>query len=250
MTPAIDHPVFVNETSKSETFNSYLTAHLLRNIPKKYQEFRLQDIQPSSKSRLSLEEQAALYAEMKERPLDSWAFFAPAGYSKTVCSTVLYRKAVVANMLQWWNELYIKNDYQAFEWRAVSPGSWEWHNPTPEVPRIYVWRKSVPDLLQQHFDMFNAEDRSTVAKPDITAEKIQEGLNKGLTPRVFLEEIDKVKPSEFSINQIFRLFDVIDRNLCQLVIDTNLSRQQFLDMFGEPIYRRVKENCRMKEYGF
>ena len=67
---------------------------------------------------------------------------------------------------------------------------------------------------------------------------------------MFLEEIDKVKPSEFSINQIFRLFYVIDRNQCQLVIDTNLSRQQFLDMFGEPIYRRMKENCHVKEYGF
>ena len=71
-----------------------------------------------------------------------------------------------------------------------------------------------------------------------------------MTPRVFLEEIDKVKPSEFSINQIFRLFDVIDRNECQLVIDTNLSRQQFMDVFGEPIARRVKENCRIKECGF
>jgi hypothetical protein len=221
-----------------------------RTIPVKYQGFRLVDLQPNKKSRLPLEEQQKLYDEMREHPLDGWAFFAPAGYSKTVSSTVLYRKAVEANLLKWWNELYIKNDYQAFEWRNVSPGSWEWHHPTPQVPRIYVWRKSVPDLLQQHFDMFNAEDRSEVAKPDITAEKIQEGLNKGLTPRVFLEEIDKVKPSEFSINQIFRLFDVIDRNQCQLVIDTNLSRQQFLDMFGEPIYRRVKENCRMKEYGF
>ncbi|MGC2172622.1 MAG: hypothetical protein WA555_00805 [Candidatus Sulfotelmatobacter sp.] len=225
----------------------YLIAHLLRNIPKKYQEFRLDDVQPSDKSRLPLEEQAALFAEMKEHTLDGWAFFAPAGYSKTVCSTVLYRRAVWANMIKWWNEFYIKNHFQSFEW---PPHAGDFTIRDPEIPRIFVWKKSVPDLLQQHFDMFNAEDREVATKPDITAEKIQEGIDKGFTPRVFLEEIDKVKPSEFSINQIFRLFDVIDRNGCQLVIDTNLSTAQFTDMFGEPIARRVKENCRIKEYGF
>lgn len=223
---------------------------LNRTIPVKYQDFRLETLQPSERSRLPLDEQAALYAEMREHPLEGWAFFAPAGFSKTVSSTVLYRRAVVENMVRWWNTIYIKNDYQAFEWRCAEPGSREWYNPPPDIPRIFVWRKSMPDLLQQHFDLFNAENRSEVAKPDITAEKIEQGLKKGLTPRVFIEEIDKVKPSEFSIHQIFRLFDVIDRNLCQLVLDTNLSRQQFLDMFGEPIYRRIKENCRMKEYGF
>lgn len=224
----------------------YFDEWLLRTVPVKYREFSLETVQPSTKSRLPLEEQAKLYVEMKEHPLEGWAFFAPAGYSKTVSSTVLYRKAVAENMTKWWNTIYIKNDYQAFEWRCAEPGSREWYNPPPDIPRIFVWRKSMPDLLQQHFDMFEGQD----VKPDITAQKIEQGLKKGLTPRVFIEEIDKVKPSEFSINQIFRLFDVIDRNQCQLVLDTNLSRQQFLDMFGEPIYRRVKENCRMKEYGF
>jgi len=229
-------------------FANILNPYLDRTIPPKYRGFNLRYLQPSDKSRLSLEEQAALYEELGAHPLDGWAFFAPAGYSKTVCSTVLYREAVFANLMEWWTKMYAKDDYQSFEW-PKNAGFYT-GKPEPEVPRIYVWRKSVPDLLQQHFDMFNAEDRENAVKPDITAEKIQQGIDKGLTPRVFLEEIDKVKPSEFSINQIFRLFDVIDRNECQLVIDTNLSRQQFTDVFGEPIARRVKENCHIKEYGF
>jgi hypothetical protein len=235
----------------SDTMQEYLrilNPILDRTMPPKYRLCNLRYIEPSDKSRLPLEEQVLLIAEMKEHPLDSWAFFAPAGYSKTYCSTALYRHAVCHNLIEWWNKMYSKNDYQAFEWREPS-----YHKPQPEIPRIYVWKKSVPDLLQQHFDIFNYSSGSgqpEPPKPDITAEKIQEGINKGLTPRVFLEEIDKVKPSEFAINQIFRLLDVIDRNQCQLVIDTNLSRQLFLDTFGEPIYRRVKENCRVKEWGF
>jgi hypothetical protein len=81
-------------------------------------------------------------------------------------------------------------------------------------------------------------------------EKIEEAVRRGFKPRVFLEELDKIKPSEFAINQIFRIFDALDRHRGQLVIDTNLSKQEFMDIYGEPIARRVKENCRMKEYGF
>lgn len=234
------------QTQFPSDFVKFVKEWYAQTIPAKYQDFRLSTLQPSDKSRLPLEEQQKLYDEMREHPLDGYAFFAPAGFSKTVSSTVLYRKAILENMVQWWNKMYLQRDYQSWENRKNR----DIHVPEYCPPRIYVWRKSMPDLLQQHFDLFNAENRSEVAKPDITAEKIEQGLKKGLTPRVFIEEIDKVKPSEFSINQIFRLFDVIDRNLCQLVLDTNLSRQQFLDMFGEPIYRRVKENCRMKEYGF
>jgi hypothetical protein len=233
--------------SYPEGFKKVVAEFLDRTIPPKYRDFRLDTVQPSDKSRLPLDEQQRLYDEMREFPLDGYAFFAPAGYSKTVSSTVLYRRAVVENLVKWWNAMYVPSHYQMYEWKPTHVYGLP---PQPSVPRAFVWRKSVPDLLQQHFDVFNRKDGEDAVKPDITAEKIQEGLDKGFKPRVFLEEIDKVKPSEFSINQIFRLFDVIDRNQCQLVIDTNLSRQQFVDMFGEPVARRVKENCRVKEWGF
>lgn len=232
-----------------EAFREIYRPIVKRTVPEKYLEFTLNDLKPSEKSRLPLDQQQALYDEMRAHPLDGWAFFAPAGYSKTVSSTALYRSALVANLLKWW-PLYAANDYQAFEWpKETGPGV----KLLEEIPRIYAWRKSVPDLLQQHFDMFNyreGEGQSRPPKPDITVERIQEGLRRGLKPRVFLEEIDKIKPSEFSINQIFRLFDALDRHPCQLVLDTNLSTAQFTDMFGEPIARRVKENCHVKEYGF
>jgi hypothetical protein len=50
-----------------------------------------------------------------------------------VCSTVLYRRAVYANFIRWWNKLYNKDDYQAFEWPKITgPGG----PPQPEIPRI------------------------------------------------------------------------------------------------------------------
>jgi len=110
-----------------------------------------------------------------------------------------------------------------------------------------VWRKSVPDLFAQIFARY---DDKTAPQPDITVEKIQAAKNEGFTPRVFLEEIDKQKITEHTVHQMFRLFDALDRHKCQIVLDSNLSTQQFLSMYGEPIARRIKENCIIKEYGF
>jgi hypothetical protein len=222
-----------------------------RGLPEKYR-FVLRPLQTSDKSRLSLEEQASLYDEIHlfreedstfeaqdraHNSLDGWAFFTPAGYGKTTISYRLYAIALLWNIQKW-----SSSHYQAYDWKENSA---KWGDVT-STPRLYVWRKSVPDLLQQHFAKFNGED----VKPDITVEKIEEAVKRGFKPRVFLEEIDKIRPSEFVIDQLFRLFDALDRHQGQIVLDTNLSKQQFVDTFGEPIARRVRENCHVKEYGF
>jgi hypothetical protein len=88
-------------------------------------------------------------------------------------------------------------------------------------------------------------------KPRLSFDKIDKARRDGFVPRVFLEEIDKIKEgSEWNTNMIFTLVNAVDKHKGQLVIDTNLSKRQFMDRFGEAIYRRVKENCNMKEYGF
>jgi hypothetical protein len=226
-------------------------AGIIKNtVPQKYRQVTLENLKPSERSRLSLDDQEALYAELLAKADSGWAFFAPAGYSKTTCSYALYRRAVWENFRLWWPQ---SNQYWAFDYipreMALGPPPTEWDH---RRPRIYVWRKSVPDLLQQHFTLFNhpGSDDEARPQPDITVEKIEEAVRRGFKPRVFLEEIDKIKPSEFAINQIFRIFDALDRHRGQLVIDTNLSKQEFMDIYGEPIARRVKENCNVKEYGF
>ena len=226
----------------NQEFRNAFSSIAERVVPAKYKPFSLKDLQPSEASRLPLGEQARLYDEMRANELAGWAFFAPAGYSKTTCSYALFRRAILANLKVWWPR---QNEWPKYEWEPEGVCN--------RIPRIYVWRKSVPDLLQQHFDRFNyveGEGRERPPKPAVSVESIEEAVRRGYTPRVFLEEIDKVKPSEFAINQIFRIFDALDRHKGQLVIDTNLSKQQFMDVYGEPITRRVKENCIVKEWGF
>jgi hypothetical protein len=209
-------------------------------IPEKYRSVSLSRMKPSNLSRLSLEEQTKLYAELEARKDSGWAFFAPAGFSKTTCSYALYRHALVSNL----KEAYRLGRGVPGETKDKS-GNW--------VPKetFCVWRQSLPDLLAQMKARFTDP---LAPAPIITVEKILTAVKEGMRPRVFLDEVDKVRGADeggtYNTDELFRIFNALDENKGQLVIDTNLSKAQFLDKFGEAIARRVKEDCIMKEYGF
>jgi hypothetical protein len=233
-------------TQEQELIYSDFRQIVTRVIPEKYLQVTLKTLQPSEKSRMPLDQQALLYDELRANPDSGWAFFAPAGYSKTTCSVALYRRAVAENLRK---TLPMRGTVGSVDYTPDPRDS----RYSVSQPRIYVWRKSVPDLLQQHFDRMNmgeGEDATHVPKPEISVENIEKAVRLGIRPRVFLEEIDKIKPSEYTVNQLFRIFDALDRHKGQIVLDTNFSKQQFQNVFGDMIVRRIKENCIVKENGF
>lgn len=128
-------------------------------------------------------------------------------------------------------------------------GNREWHPdvyPKPGYPLCYVYQVSVPEWIARIQASWDGGP-----KPRLSFDKIKKARQDGFTPRVFLSEIDKIKQaSEWNLNQIFMIFDAIDVHRGQLVFDTNLSKRQFVDRFGDAIARRVKENCNIREYGF
>jgi hypothetical protein len=219
----------------------------LRNLASQYknavsmipEKFRWVDekIQPNPKSRLPLEEQRKLYAEITDRikRLEGWAFFSPAGFGKTTASWLLYKYAIKQNLAH-----------------ALWTGQQEWV--VRDAPRsvyvtdCYCWHIVLPEYLQQIQASWTDD---SVARPKLIFDKFEKAKQQGFRPRLFVEEIDKIKEgSEWANNIIFTLFNSVDKHQAQLVFDTNLSRQQFMNRFGEPIYRRVKENCNMREWGF
>jgi hypothetical protein len=214
-------------------------AAWLATVPTKYQDVNPWHIQPSTKSRLPLEDQAKLYKDIQDHPLEGWAFFAPAGYSKTTCSWALYRYALGMNLK-----------------RAIYTGKEEWirvahmeSRPVRYWTPCYIWQTAVPEWLERI--QASWDEDSKVTPPALSFDKIEKARRDGFTPRVFLEEIDKIKEgSEWNTNKLFTLINAIDKHKGQLVLDTNLSRRQFMNRFGEAIYRRVKENCNMREFGF
>jgi hypothetical protein len=63
-----------------------------------------------------------------------------------------------------------------------------------------------------------------------------------------LEEIDKFKLSDFAYDTVFNLINVLMEEEGRLVLNANLNWQEFQDVFGTEIARRVKEICVIKDY--
>ena len=209
-------------------------------IPAKYRDIIPSKLQPSKLSRLPMEDQAKLYADInsKEHRLEGWAFFAPAGYSKTTVSWALFKYAIHQNLkvALWTGQM----EYVRRGWG--DPPRLQHYTP------CYVYQESVPEWLEKIQASWGVDG---AVPPRLNFEQIGKAERDGFRPRVFLEEIDKIKEgSEWNTNKLFTLLNAIDKHKGQLVLDTNLSRQQFLDRFGEPIYRRVNEDCNIREYGF
>jgi hypothetical protein len=172
--------------------------------------------------------QEALYTTMRAKPLASYAFFAPAGFSKTTCSWALYREALAANMSQRFKTGQSEINVHLDRW-------------TPNYdPSCFVWHKSTPDLLQE---LFARMENDNAPLATISTEKIEKAVKKNFVPRVFLEEIDKIKVTDYSTNVLYRIIDALYRNQGQLVLDTNFSKAQFREVFGDPIARRVRDMC-------
>jgi len=209
-------------------------ANAVNEIPEKFRGVD-QHIQPSTKSRLPLEEQARLYKEIVQDKKwnEGWAFFAPAGYGKTTASWLLYKYAIRQNLIH-----SLQTGQMEF---TCAGGSLKFYP-------CYCWHIVLPEYLAQIQASWNDE---SVKRPKLIFDKFAKAKEQGFRPRLFLEEIDKVKEgSEWANNILFTLFNAVDKHKAQLVFDTNLSKQQFMNRFGEPITRRVKENCNVREWGF
>src|ERR1019366_6133263 len=142
--------------------------------------------------------QEALYATMRAKPLASYAFFAPAGFSKTTCSWALYREALAANMEQRFKTGQAE----------INIGDQTGYSPTYD-PACFVWHKSTPDLLQE---LFTRMENDNAPLATISTEKIEKAVKKNFVPRVFLEEIDKIKVTDYSTNVLYRIIDALYRN--------------------------------------
>lgn len=175
----------------------------------------LKTLAPSPKSNLPVVSQEKIIAALRANPGDSYTFFGPAGTSKSTFCAALYREALKKSL----------------------------HS---------TWHVSAHTLMEEfHADSMGkeSEDGRRAPAPTVTIQKIKSAVSKGQTPRLFIEEIDKVKWSDFKTNHIFRIIDGIYQAKGQLVINTNLTPEQFEAMFspecGPAISRRVLEMCKV-----
>jgi hypothetical protein len=182
-------------------------------VPRAYRRFTLRALQPYPASPVPTERQEEVIAALKANPDKSYAFFAPAGASKTVFATALFSEML----------------YRQYTRPHLR---WNW---------FPVRRISAQALLDQHSRWVNGR-HSEKLEPDVTSRKIAEATKAGQTYRLFLEDMN----GEESAARRAALFDVLNtlhENKGQLVITSSLTLPEFRRQYGENLFWRIAKHC-------
>jgi DNA replication protein DnaC len=153
--------------------------------------------------------QRQIIETLRANPDDSFAFFGPSGYAKTTYLAALWHRAV-----------------------TESKGHGCFYQQTRDLVR---------ELRSYEFDKEDA--------PYVCRQVVRETVAKHLRPRVFLDEFDKVSPTDFARNSIHELVDELYQLAVgtttgvQLVLATNLDRDEFMAVWGANILRRIEAVC-------
>ena len=185
-------------------------------VPPRYQGCIWSQLKPSPKSIVPLERQAELMHQFRSDQDMSVAMFGPPGTSKTTWLTAMYAQAL-------------------------------WRSTAFKLGMHPVHRYTVKALLDQYtaWQVHGTDPESDVMPPRVSRERIEMITRKGGRVHVFLEEIDKVKPTDARIANLFEVVDALYENLGQLVFNSNLTPSEFSGQFGNEFARRIAEMCKV-----
>jgi hypothetical protein len=202
---------------------------------------QLATLQSSDKSQLPSEKQTAVLAELRTNPDGSYAFFGPAGCSKTTFCVALYRRRLVN-----WASNHPVRRFESDKWGGDTLVAAKRACP--------IWRVSAKALLED----FVKESMHETHDGTATGGRIRPAVNRkdiaryGKEGALFIEEIDKVKYTEYKVNALFEVIDACYENGTQLVFNTNLTPEKFAALFGPEvgpaIARRVVEHCEVYNF--
>lgn len=80
-------------------------------------------------------------------------------------------------------------------------------------------------------------------EPAVTTRRIRDFAHKHQKVHLFLEEIDKVELTKARRDILFEIVNAVYDEEGQLVINTNLTKEEFADVYGAEFVRRIKEMC-------
>lgn len=191
--------------------------------PEEYRFARLWTLEPSEKSALAPERQQKVIELIKGAPDSGYFFLGPPGIGKTVWTAALYRHALNVHLA--------KGDAAPYGTRRYFP----------------VWRITTKRMLDEHTeyalhqaDMDELDRRCNM--PTVTPEKIAHVRNhQKIAPKLFLEEIDKTKETEARRANLFAVLDAMMAHQGQLVLNSNLTPEEFAERFGADLWWRIEK---------
>jgi hypothetical protein len=193
--------------------------HSWRNVPLRYRNVRLDLTKPSPLVAMPLKKQEAVLKLIDANDGRSMILQGPAKTGKTHLLIGLYRRALIAQVRAWSNSGMSASHHGA-------------------------WRVNTSVWLEEMVRESTSRDENTPL-PDLYVEKVTRVAAKGMRPRLFLEEIDKFKPSEFKLIKLFELVNAVYEDGGQIVATSNAPVETLAaawgSTYGEPILRRLGE---------
>lgn len=172
----------------------------------RFADVRLSTVSPESTLAVSMERQAEILDRVKSAPGHSYFFAGRSNTGKTHLSFALYRRAL---------ENWCKR-------------SWASHDSTQAV-----WRMSAAQMLDEHVAASHRRDGDGAAEPSITLRKIQLATRCGFRPALFIDELDKIAPTEFKLGKLIELLDGVYNAEGQIVATSNKGAEYLMDKWGE-----------------
>ena len=173
---------------------------------KRFADVRLSSITPHPELALDLATQATIIAQVKAAPADSYFLTGQPNTGKSHIMSALFRHALHAWAFETWDR-----------------GIW----------RPAVWRIGAAQLLDEHvaWDTRNPE-RADVAPPTVTLRAIQACAEQLVRPRLFLDELDKIVPTDYKMNKLIAIVDAVYAANGQLVSTSNKGPRELVAKWG------------------
>jgi hypothetical protein len=212
----------------------YLDRMFWRKIyassPSRYRSLSLNRMAPSPLAKnASLTFQRRVIEHCKSNRLASQFFMGPVGCGKTALQYAMWKVWVGQMVLEY-------------------PGDC-WGRRWP------IWNVDANELLDQHHAWVTKRETEDKGPkyPDVTPELIQSvasryPLDPYLKPVLVLREIDKLNATEFKIDVLFKIIGRLHDDMGVLILDSNLTWEQFVARFGLPLARRVRVLCHLVDY--
>lgn len=189
------------------------------NIPERFQDVDFGSVVPVASDRISVERQATIIEALRAKPQDSYFLYGPAGTGKTHLATALYRAAL----------------YRSIEEKFRDP----------KAPNR-LWRIGANALLQQ-FVEWETRDKSDQDRPapapTVTRRDIERAVKAGYKPSLFLDELDKIKATDYKLTVLCDIVDAVYAAKGQIVSTSNKGVAELAEKWGkdeaETIVRRI-----------
>ncbi len=204
-------------------------------LPPRYQRVNLATIEPSEKSKMSVDRQANIIEHLKANAASGFLFYGAPGTSKTTLAAALIRAALERN---WETTIYSPNMGYVFY----------------EKEDFWIHYVNWDAYIQSLLDYQNHADRED-DNPALS-DLIRRNAKRGRKSTIAIEEIDKSRLTEFKANKLFDLVCAVDETQSQLIITTNhTSEDSFkrwlygtdnpsINIAGEATWRRIEANCK------